>query len=228
MYLRDPSLTKDESEAIIDTEILGALAKATTATDSPSSSGWTSALDVFGAISKYFAAPLTKSPAKAEKKDDQINTSISQSMSTSTSTQNMAIANIVPMRKSMGENSANDLASSVHTMTARAPSLASVDSLASLRQPPPAGENDQGRLHIRWNVNGQPCKYPADALDSVHGIVALKTPLYPTVSLLSEDTRVWCRFCEADIVYRSRKIIGAPPGAKVYCVDGSLLLDEKD
>jgi hypothetical protein len=39
---------------------------------------------------------------------------------------------------------------------------------------------------------------------------------------------VWCRFCEADIVYRSRSTVGAPPGVRVYCLDGSLLLDEKD
>ena len=36
------------------------------------------------------------------------------------------------------------------------------------------------------------------------------------------------RFCEADIVYRSRSTIGAPPGVRVYCLDGSLLMDEKD
>lgn len=50
--------------------------------------------------------------------------------------------------------------------------------------------------------------------------------LFPTVSLLSENTRVWCRFCEADIVTRSRCNIGAPPGTKVYCLDGSVLLEE--
>ena len=85
-----------------------------------------------------------------------------------------------------------------------------------------------GRIHLRWNVNGQQSKFPAHALDSVTDIVSLKTPLYPTVSLLSGDTRVWSRFCEGDIVYRSRAIIGAPPGVRVYCLDGSLLLDEKD
>jgi hypothetical protein len=78
------------------------------------------------------------------------------------------------------------------------------------------------------NVNGVPAHFPSQAINLASDIAALNAPLYPTVSLLSEDTRVWCRFCEADIVYRSRYAIGAPPHAKVYCLDGSLLLDEDD
>jgi hypothetical protein len=48
--------------------------------------------------------------------------------------------------------------------------------------------------------------------------------LYPAVSLLSENTRVWCRFCEADIVYREPQLIGVKPHTRVYCADGSILL----
>lgn len=93
-----------------------------------------------------------------------------------------------------------------------------------------AGEsvNQKGQLHVRWNINGHQSKYTSNALDSVSDIDSLKAPLYPTVSLLSEDTRVWCRFCEADIVFRDRAVIGAPKGSRVYCLDGSLLFDEKD
>ena len=82
-------------------------------------------------------------------------------------------------------------------------------------------------MHSR-NINGQQIKYSSNALDTVSDIDSLKAPLYPTVSILSEDTRVWCRFCEADIVYRDRAVVGAPKGVRVYCLDGSLLLDEND
>ena len=59
--------------------------------------------------------------------------------------------------------------------------------------PPPCIVLLSGRIHLRWNVNGQQSKFAAHALDSVADIISLKTPLYPTVSLLSGDTRVWCR-----------------------------------
>ena len=88
--------------------------------------------------------------------------------------------------------------------------------------------SDRGQLHVRWNVDGHRSKFTSNALDTISSIDSLNAPLYPTVSLLSEDTRVWCRFCEADIVFRDRAVIGAPKGARVYCLDGSLLLDEKD
>ena len=78
---------------------------------------------------------------------------------------------------------------------------------------------------LQININGKLSRYGDDALAAATGILSLKAPLYPTVSLLSEDTRVWCRFCEADIVYRQRGLIGAPPEARVYCLDGSLLID---
>jgi hypothetical protein len=78
------------------------------------------------------------------------------------------------------------------------------------------------------HVNGARREYAQPAMDAAQEIVSLRAPLYPTVSLISENTRVWCRFCEADIVYRSRQAMGAPAGCRVYCLDGSLLLDETD
>jgi hypothetical protein len=85
---------------------------------------------------------------------------------------------------------------------------------------------------VHFNINGQPVNYSSEvpeALKELCDTVDAPLPsLFPTVSLFSEDTRVWCRFCEADIVYRDRDTIRAPPGARVYCLDGSLLLSEKE
>ena len=61
-------------------------------------------------------------------------------------------------------------------------------------------------------------------LDKLHNA----SGIYPGISIMSENTRVWDRFCESDIVYRCRSQIGAPDGVKVYCLDGSLLLTEDD
>jgi hypothetical protein len=79
-----------------------------------------------------------------------------------------------------------------------------------------------------FNVNGHAMPFPPRVLEPLSDINALSTPLFPTVSLFSAETRVWCRFCEADIVYRSRDSIQAPPDVRVYCLDGSLLLDETE
>jgi hypothetical protein len=81
---------------------------------------------------------------------------------------------------------------------------------------------------FHFTVNGEAVVYPAEVQQGLQEIAASNTPLYPTVSLFSEETRVWCRFCEADVVYRSRTAIGAPPGVRVYSLDGSLLLQESD
>lgn len=104
---------------------------------------------------------------------------------------------------------------------------------------------------FQFTVNGQPVLHPEEANLSHQDLTAMDAnlsmygnravpsagnggaggsapALYPTVSLFSEETRVWCRFCEADVIYKSRAAIGAPPGVKVYCLDGSLLLQESD
>jgi hypothetical protein len=76
------------------------------------------------------------------------------------------------------------------------------------------------------NINGVVTEIPQGALFGAFADdLAVQAPLYPTVSLLSSETRVWCRFCEADIVYRTREEIGAPPDERIYCLDGSLLID---
>lgn len=85
---------------------------------------------------------------------------------------------------------------------------------------------------VQFNINGHPVTYNETVYESFKELSGTSEspvpPLFPTVSLFSEDTRVWCRFCEADIVYRDRTTIRAPPGARVYCLDGSLLLSERE
>lgn len=49
--------------------------------------------------------------------------------------------------------------------------------------------------------------------------------LYAVVSLMSKNSGSWCRFSESDVVYKTRKEIGAPAGERIYCMDGSLLLE---
>ena len=101
-------------------------------------------------------------------------------------------------------------------------------------EPPPSPPRP--KAVAQFTVNGEPVQHPPEAAlhasssEDLSAAHALQTslPLYPTVSLFSEETRVWCRFCEADIIYKSRAAVGAPPGVKVYCLDGSLLLHESD
>jgi hypothetical protein len=78
------------------------------------------------------------------------------------------------------------------------------------------------------SVNGAPVEHSEETRSCIAEIAAGSGKIYPTVSLFSEDTRVWCRFCEADVVFRTREKIGAPPGVRVYCLDGTLLLEETD
>lgn len=78
-------------------------------------------------------------------------------------------------------------------------------------------------------VNGRAVRITDEVREAAYDVLAAQdAPLFPTISLLSQDTRVWCRFCEADIMYRSRALVKAPPGVKVYCLDGSLLLNDTD
>jgi hypothetical protein len=50
--------------------------------------------------------------------------------------------------------------------------------------------------------------------------------LYPTVTLQSPATSVVCRFSSEDVMATTREMIGAPPGAAVYAIDGSVILNE--
>jgi hypothetical protein len=52
--------------------------------------------------------------------------------------------------------------------------------------------------------------------------------LFPTLTLHSTQTEVLCRFCASDILATTRRAIGAPNGAIVYAVDGSVLFDCDD
>ena len=82
---------------------------------------------------------------------------------------------------------------------------------------------------LRFSVNGRSTPLGPQAVEAACAVAANSdAPLFPTISLMSQDTRVWCRFCEADIVYRSRAALGAPPGVRVYCLDGSLLLSGEE
>eukprot|EP01035_Chromulina_nebulosa_P017753 gene17753-23352_t len=86
------------------------------------------------------------------------------------------------------------------------------------------GKNETSTTYIRFNINGNPLIFDISST-TLRKYDGLSCDIYPSVSILSEGTRVWCRFCEADIVNRSRQFIGAPDNVKVYCLDGSLLLN---
>ena len=85
------------------------------------------------------------------------------------------------------------------------------------------------QLSLIVNVNGIILPFSAAAQQAIQHEFANLEPsasLYPTVSLHSPNTRVWCRFSEADMVQRSRDTIGAVRGARVYCLDGTLLIGD--
>lgn len=91
--------------------------------------------------------------------------------------------------------------------------------------------NGRSRIQLKFNINGRLKSFKGTkesqmALERTG--LADRKEVYPCVSILSENTRIWNRFCEADIVYKQRSQIGAPEGVKVYCLDGSLLLSEND
>jgi hypothetical protein len=79
---------------------------------------------------------------------------------------------------------------------------------------------------VKFNINGEPIHLNQETASLINGFQLGDLPVYPTVSLISDGTRIWCRFCEADIVYKNRQSIQAPPNCRIYCLDGSLLLDE--
>lgn len=59
-------------------------------------------------------------------------------------------------------------------------------------------------------------------------LVPAEEELYPTVTLHSPGVAVLSRFSEGDLLSTTRQAIGAPSGVTVYCVDGSVILDETD
>lgn len=90
-------------------------------------------------------------------------------------------------------------------------------------------DNNVTKLNLVVNVNGIILPFSASAqlaiqeeCTSLDGSPAL----FPTVSLQSPNTRVWCRFSEADMVQRTRAAVGAVLGSRVYCLDGTLLIGD--
>ena len=59
-------------------------------------------------------------------------------------------------------------------------------------------------------------------------LVPADEELYPTVTLHSPGVAVMSRFSAADLLATTRDAIGAPPGVTVYCVDGSVILNESE
>jgi len=57
-------------------------------------------------------------------------------------------------------------------------------------------------------------------------LVPASEELYPTVTLQTPATAVMCRFSSEDVICRSS--IGAPEGATVYAVDGSVIFSPED
>jgi hypothetical protein len=87
-------------------------------------------------------------------------------------------------------------------------------------------EEDEVRsFFIVFNVNGKVVDMNESTKAAMAGAWGEDVEdLYPAISLLTKNSGTWCRFCESDVKYRQRSNIGAPPGVKVYCLDGSVLL----
>ena len=92
----------------------------------------------------------------------------------------------------------------------------------------PMTVNKNESFSVKYNMNGR----VVDMSPSSQSFIAENIrdernapQLYAVVSLMSKNCGSWCRFSESDVVYKSRREIGAPVGHRVYCLDGSLLLD---
>lgn len=110
-----------------------------------------------------------------------------------------------------------------------APPLASSSSGSTKSNPSTSSSvTNEEKLLVRFHINGEAMEYESVAQEKLQDLLQDQAPLYPTVSIFSEDTRVWCRLCEDDVVFRDRATVRAPPGVRVYCLDGSLLLSEND
>ena len=66
--------------------------------------------------------------------------------------------------------------------------------------------------------------FPLDINTLQVELTDMKAPLYPAVSLLSNDVSVQCKFSADDVRYRDRQRIGAPAGVPVYALDGTVLI----
>lgn len=80
-------------------------------------------------------------------------------------------------------------------------------------------------IGIRVSLNGHPLSYSWESIAALANHSWSDYVMYPTVSITSPGTSVWSAFCKDDCLYKSRSSVGAPEGERVYCLDGSLLLD---
>ena len=94
----------------------------------------------------------------------------------------------------------------------------------------PSPSDGETSAFLRININGKLVALTNDVMAAFtdHTSELASLPLFPTVSLSTDDAKIWCRFSEGDIVSRFRSRMGAPPDARVYCLDGTLLLRESD
>jgi hypothetical protein len=72
--------------------------------------------------------------------------------------------------------------------------LAGVNELVSSRIKDKKTADKKLPFTMVMHVNGIRREYSQQAMEAAKDIVTLQAPLYPTVSLISENTRVWCRY----------------------------------
>ena len=83
------------------------------------------------------------------------------------------------------------------------------------------------KISIVYNVSGNVLPMMDSANYEISKLWDLnKVDIYPAISLRTMNSGTWCRFCASDIKNKSRSSIGAPDDARVYCLDGSLLIGD--
>jgi hypothetical protein len=87
--------------------------------------------------------------------------------------------------------------------------------------PDPSSDGNQG-MQEESQQPQQPREAPSATLQL---LVPMEEELFPTLTLHSHATQVMCRFSAEDVTAASTTIIGAPEGATVYSVDGSVLFN---
>jgi hypothetical protein len=91
----------------------------------------------------------------------------------------------------------------------------------------------QTQFELKININGQNIEYIINNMEMFQMAIRqelndFKCDVFPTICILSTNTRIWSRFCEADIFSREYQNIGLNQISRVYCIDGSLLLSDSD
>jgi hypothetical protein len=81
---------------------------------------------------------------------------------------------------------------------------------------------------VKFSLNGHGLEFSWDAMLTLFDTPWYEYSLYPSVSITSMATSVTSAFCNEDCIYGTRASIGAPEGERVFCLDGSLLLDYDD